>query len=121
MPRRGRVENLKPFQPGQSGNPGGRAKGLRQYLRELYGEDAKPLIDQLTDLREHCKDPRIRLEAAKLLLAYHSGQPQAQLELSGQTVGASIVQMVLQPSSGVQGSMPRSAEALALPEPEAST
>jgi hypothetical protein len=26
-PRRGRVENLKPFKPGQSGNPGGKRKG----------------------------------------------------------------------------------------------
>src|ERR1700723_707403 len=31
---RGRVENLKPFKPGQSGNPGGRPK--KRPITELY-------------------------------------------------------------------------------------
>jgi hypothetical protein len=32
--KRGRVENLKPFKPGQSGNPGGRPK--KRPITELY-------------------------------------------------------------------------------------
>lgn len=47
--KRGRVENLKPFKPGQSGNPGGRPKGLSITARlrallekgEINGEPIK--------------------------------------------------------------------------------
>lgn len=32
--RRGNIANLIPYKPGQSGNPGGRPKGLSAYIRE---------------------------------------------------------------------------------------
>lgn len=35
--KRGRVENLTPWQPGQSGNPGGRPKSFAKKIRELCG------------------------------------------------------------------------------------
>lgn len=35
----GGTANLKPFQPGQSGNPGGRPKGLARKVREILGDD----------------------------------------------------------------------------------
>lgn len=37
MPRTGRPENLKPFKPGQSGNPG----GMSSETRRLIAENAK--------------------------------------------------------------------------------
>ena len=33
------LANLKPFQPGQSGNPKGRAKGTRHKIGEVFLED----------------------------------------------------------------------------------
>lgn len=44
MAKRGRVENLKPFKPGQSGNPKGRPKGqgiTDRILRRLNEDDGK--------------------------------------------------------------------------------
>jgi len=35
----------KGFRPGQSGNPGGRPKGLANATRELVGEDGMPLVE----------------------------------------------------------------------------
>ena len=35
----------KGFMPGQSGNPGGRAKGLARYVRELVGDDGQIIAE----------------------------------------------------------------------------
>src|SRR5512132_2388054 len=56
------------FLPGQSGNPGGRPKGLSRRVRELVGDDgsaiAEYLFSVMTDDQARTAD---RLEAAKLL------------------------------------------------------
>jgi hypothetical protein len=56
------------FLPGQSGNPGGRPKGLSRRVRELVGDDgsaiAEYLFSVMTDEDARTAD---RLEAAKLL------------------------------------------------------
>lgn len=56
------------FLPGESGNPGGRPKGLSRRLRELVGEDgeviAKYMVSVMTDEKARTAD---RLEAAKWL------------------------------------------------------
>lgn len=35
----------KGYKPGQSGNPGGKAKGLGRYIRERAGAEGKPMVD----------------------------------------------------------------------------
>ena len=43
--KRGGTANLTPFPPGQSGNPGGRPKGVRCLIRSKVGENAEQLVD----------------------------------------------------------------------------
>ncbi len=56
------------FKPGQSGNPGGRPKGLTRRVRELVGDDgeaiASYMFSVMSDDREKTAD---RLEAARWL------------------------------------------------------
>lgn len=62
------AENLQPWKPGQSGNPGGRPKGLARRVRELVGGDgetiAQFMLDTLTSPECEMRD---RMEAAKWL------------------------------------------------------
>ena len=73
------------FKKGESGNPGGRPKaaaGLRAELDRRYGSDGKILLNELDKLRKS-KNEKIRLDALKLALAYHCGQPTQRIEHSG--------------------------------------
>ena len=63
----------KAWKKGQSGNPKGRPKefpGFKQACRELAGKN----LDRLQELAENA-DPRVRLAAIELMLAYGFGTP----------------------------------------------
>jgi hypothetical protein len=67
-----------PFQPGQSGNPGGRPKGeaaLKAAAREFTEQSLGVMAASLTD-----EDPRIRLKAAELLLDRAWGKPSQSID-----------------------------------------
>ena len=56
------------FQPGVSGNPGGRPRGLARQVRELVGEDGEAIATfLLTVMSDEAERTRDRLEAARLL------------------------------------------------------
>ena len=73
MPGKGR-----PFGAGKpSANPTGRPKavpGLRAELERRYGTDGRKLVETLDELRQH-RDPKIKMQATELLLAYLVGKP----------------------------------------------
>lgn len=83
MPARG---DRGKFAPGQSGNPGGRPKGLSAALRAKYGDDAKTIVAELhkyafgkaTDV-----PPIVRFNALKELLDRGWGKAPQTIEHTG--------------------------------------
>jgi hypothetical protein len=56
------------FRPGQSGNPGGRPKGLARATRELLGDDGLTIVKLWVGImNDPNRKTRDRLEASKLL------------------------------------------------------
>lgn len=53
-------KQLTPFKPGQSGNPGGRPKGLAAKAREYTDRALEVIAEALQD-----PDPKVKLAAAK--------------------------------------------------------
>ena len=88
MPRSGTT-----FQPGQSGNPGGRPKRdvslsgiLKRYLR-VKEEDGRPrnvvLAERLWELTEAAIEPDTRLAAIKYIYDRADGKPVESQQVSG--------------------------------------
>ena len=73
-------DDLGRWVPGTSGNAGGRPKppdGLRARLAELSPQ----AVDKLAELL-HSGDPRVELEAARMILDRHLGRPAIQADIS---------------------------------------
>ena len=65
-----KTRGLTPFKPGQSGNPGGRPKGLGAKAREYGDKCIEVLSAALSDT-----DARVRIAAARELLDRGYGKP----------------------------------------------
>lgn len=73
----------KPFQPGQSGNPGGRPKGTKGFRERCRAFADEEGLNTLIEIAQSPKD-KDRLKAVELLLAYGYGKPKQGFELSGE-------------------------------------
>jgi hypothetical protein len=90
----GRVENLKPWKPGQSGNPGGRPKArlIDQVLEEkLLSKDSKLAAAIAQKLLDRAN--RGDLKAIQLIAERTQGKPKRQMELSGPDGGPLNIHM----------------------------
>lgn len=67
------LANLKPFQPGQSGNPSGRPKKVRE-LASIAEENSEKAMRKLAKLVDS-SDDRVALAAAQALLDRSMGKP----------------------------------------------
>ena len=81
---RGRPENLKPFKPGQSGNPGGRPKKrlIDEVLTELLETaDSSEALAVARALIKKAKKGDSK--AAQLVAERTQGKPKQKIEMSG--------------------------------------
>jgi hypothetical protein len=70
------------FLPGQSGNPGGRPRGLSRRVRELVGDDGEAIaVYMLSVMRDERARTADRLEAAKWLADRGFGRSVQTLDL----------------------------------------
>lgn len=67
------------FQPGQSGNPGGRTKVVG-VIRELAQKQAPEAIARLVELM-HCDQPTVAVRACEAILDRAIGRPMQAVEL----------------------------------------
>jgi hypothetical protein len=81
-PSRGRPQNLKPWKPGQSGNPKGRPKrefDLAEQARDHAEKSIKTLVDCLTAKKAPWKD---KIAAASELLDRGFGKASQKLDVN---------------------------------------
>lgn len=63
------------FQPGKSGNPGGRPKGIAE-VRELAQRLTSRSFEELERMAFTSDDDRVRLDAIKIILDRGYGRPE---------------------------------------------
>lgn len=79
------------FMPGQSGNPGGRPRGLARRVRELVGDDGTMIADyMLAVMRDDRERTRDRLEAGRFLADRGWGKPVQAVELDVATLSPAL-------------------------------
>lgn len=75
----------RPFKPGQSGNPGGKAKGVASYAREKSGKDGRKLINLLVKIASDASEKTgDRIRAAELVLERGWGKAPAFAPIEGE-------------------------------------
>ena len=89
------TENLIPWQPGQSGNPGGRPKGSKEFrerCREYMNVEG---IDSLIEIARDPKD-KDKMRAIELLAGYAWGKPKQGVEFGDEDGGG--ITIVVKPA-----------------------
>lgn len=70
----------RPFRKGQSGNPSGRAKTPPEFLAQARASAPEALQVAITLMRDEAADPKLRLQAAALVLDRAYGKAPQQIE-----------------------------------------
>jgi hypothetical protein len=89
----GRKGNLKPWKPGQSGNPGGRPK------RDLAAEIARAIFEQDSQVITRALSAELQKANAKVFAALADrayGKPRQQVEWTGEDGGPAQTTIVVQ-------------------------
>lgn len=76
MASKGNIANLRPWRPGESGNPGGRPsdrEAVQHALRKTRG--GIELVDHYLDLARHARKENLRLDALNALWDRVFGRP----------------------------------------------
>lgn len=78
------------FRPGQSGNPGGRPKGLTKFREALEAANTPELLVKVLKRGLENSDVEIALEAFDRAAAYLYGRPE-RMESEGNTMNVAIL------------------------------
>jgi Family of unknown function (DUF5681) len=87
------------FQPGQSGNPGGRPKGEGE-IRELARQHTATAIATLAEICANGRTDSAKVAAASALLDRGWGRPRQDVDSSGALNWEALLQRALEPGSG---------------------
>lgn len=82
----------RPFAKGQSGNPGGRPKGVAAMVAALTHDGSEMLEFLVGVMRDKKAAERDRLKAVELLMDRRWGKPQQQVEVSGLEGGPIVIE-----------------------------
>src|SRR5262245_12383711 len=74
MPSPNSLRNLKPWQPGCSGNPGGRPQASLE-VRGLAREHTAEALHTIVEIMRHSRSDAVRLAAAEAILDRGWGRP----------------------------------------------
>jgi Family of unknown function (DUF5681) len=83
------------FQPGRSGNPGGRPKAAYD-LQALAKEQTAASLRTLVELRDNSSDDNIRMKAASYILDRAWAKPMQNVSQTGNT-GFTLAQLIAYP------------------------
>ena len=89
--------------------PRGRPLGLQRVLEEKFGQSGEKIVSILCDLVAH-SDPKVKLDAIKLVLQYQVGMPVQRVDHHGDRpsmLPAIIIQTYAQPKMGVIEAAPQ--------------